>query len=540
MTGVFVLDKPAGMTSFGAVAAARRLFGEKRIGHTGTLDPMATGVLPLLLGRAARAAALLPETEKEYDAAFALGAATDTEDSTGRVTERTDARVSEQALRAALPAFCGDILQIPPMYSAVHRDGRRLYELAREGLVVEREPRPVRVDRLELTSFDAESQTGTLSIRCSKGTYVRTLICDLARACGTLGMMTSLRRTAACGFSLEDAVPLETARGLAESGGARRACAPGGQPLPRSAAGGGERRAGRAVCQRRRARPAAHRAAHGAGRARGTAPALRPGRRVPGPGGGKRRRARRAAAVLPAGGSGRGKGGTRRMKLYHDLHPADRETAVAIGVFDGLHLGHRRVIGAAIGRGVSPAVFTFETDILRDGKRAPVLLTQERKIGLLAEMGVELCWAVPFAAIHEMEARDFARDVLAGVCRATTVCCGYNFRFGRGGLGTAESLTSFGQEFGFRVCVVPARGGGRPAGEQHAHPRADRRGRDRGGKRSAGPPLLLHLPPWCTGGSSAASSASPPSTRASRRALCCRASACTPRSCTWTAKNTTA
>ena len=143
------------------------------------------------------------------------------------------------------------------------------------------------------------------------------------------------------------------------------------------------------------------------------------------------------------------------MKLYHDLHPAGRETAVAIGVFDGLHLGHRRVIGAAIGRGASPAVFTFETDILRDGKRAPVLLTQERKVGLLAEMGVELCWAVPFAAIHEMEARDFARDVLAGVCRATTVCCGYNFRFGRGGLGTAEALASFGREFGFRVCVTP-------------------------------------------------------------------------------------
>ena len=151
------------------------------------------------------------------------------------------------------------------------------------------------------------------------------------------------------------------------------------------------------------------------------------------------------------------------MKLYHDLHPAGRETAVAIGVFDGLHLGHRRVIGAAIGRGASPAVFTFETDILRDGKRAPVLLTQERKVGLLAEMGVELCWAVPFAAIHEMEARDFARDVLAGVCRATTVCCGYNFRFGRGGLGTAEALASFGREFGFRVCVTPpVEAGGRP------------------------------------------------------------------------------
>lgn len=151
------------------------------------------------------------------------------------------------------------------------------------------------------------------------------------------------------------------------------------------------------------------------------------------------------------------------MKLYHDLHPAGRETAVAIGVFDGLHLGHRRVIGAAIGRGASPAVFTFETDILRDGKRAPVLLTQERKIELLAEMGVELCWAVPFAAIHEMEARDFARDVLAGVCRATTVCCGYNFRFGRGGLGTAEALASFGREFGFRVCVTPpVEAGGRP------------------------------------------------------------------------------
>lgn len=218
MTGVFILDKPEGFTSFDAVAVARRLFGQKKIGHTGTLDPMATGVLPLLLGRATRAESLLPDTDKEYRAAFALGRATDTGDRTGAVVRETQARVTAQELRAALGRFRGEILQVPPMYSAVQKDGRRLYELARQGIVVEREARPVRVNLLELLSFDEERQTGELLAACSKGTYIRTLIEDVAAAAGTLGTMTALRRTRACGFSLADAVPLDEAKRLAEEG----------------------------------------------------------------------------------------------------------------------------------------------------------------------------------------------------------------------------------------------------------------------------------------------------------------------------------
>ena len=218
MTGVFVLDKPAGFTSFDAVAVARRLFGERKIGHTGTLDPMATGVLPLLLGRAAKAESLLPDTGKEYRAGFRLGFSTDTEDVTGRVLARTEARVSAQALAAGLAPFRGEIWQTPPMYSAVQKDGKRLYELARKGLVVEREPRRVTISRLELLSFEEESQQGELLVSCSKGTYIRTLCVDLAASLGTLGVMSSLRRTRACGFSQEDALPLEEARRLAGAG----------------------------------------------------------------------------------------------------------------------------------------------------------------------------------------------------------------------------------------------------------------------------------------------------------------------------------
>lgn len=217
MTGVFILDKPEGFTSFDAVAVARRLFGQKKIGHTGTLDPMATGVLPLLLGRATRAEALLPDTEKEYQAAFALGTRTDTGDRTGQAIGQTDARISREALAAVLPRFRGDILQIPPMYSAIKKDGKRLYELARKGIEVEREARPITIARLELLSFDEERQAGELLVSCSKGTYIRALIEDLAAAAGTLGTMTALRRTRACGFSLADAVPLDEARRLAET-----------------------------------------------------------------------------------------------------------------------------------------------------------------------------------------------------------------------------------------------------------------------------------------------------------------------------------
>ena len=218
MNGILVLDKPAGFTSFDVVAVVRGLAHEKKIGHTGTLDPMATGVLPLLLGSATRASALLPDTGKEYEAGFRFGIGTDTQDITGRVLQEDGKGVPAAELEAALGGFRGDILQVPPMVSALSVGGKRLYDLARQGIEVERQPRPVTIGRLELLSYDEASRSGVLRVSCSKGTYIRTLCADLGQALGTCGAMTSLRRTRASGFALGDSVTLEQARELAAEG----------------------------------------------------------------------------------------------------------------------------------------------------------------------------------------------------------------------------------------------------------------------------------------------------------------------------------
>ena len=210
--GVLIVDKPAGFTSFDVVAVMRGLTRQKKIGHTGTLDPMATGVLPLLLGTAAKAESLLPDTDKAYEADFQLGVETDTQDSTGAVLRESSCPASREQVVSALGHFQGELMQLPPMYSAVRQNGRRLYELAREGKVVERVPRPVFIREARLLEYDAQSRRGRLFLACSKGTYVRSVIADLGAALGTFGMMTGLRRTQACGFTLEDAQPLEQLR----------------------------------------------------------------------------------------------------------------------------------------------------------------------------------------------------------------------------------------------------------------------------------------------------------------------------------------
>jgi len=226
MNGVIVLDKPAGFTSFDAVAVVRGLAKERKIGHTGTLDPLATGVLPLLLGRAAKACDLLPETGKVYEAWFRLGEQRDTGDVTGNIIGQDSTPVSREALESALGKFRGGIYQTPPMYSAVSVGGKRLYELARKGIEVERKPRPITIYSLELQEYDPASRQGALKVSCSKGTYIRTLIEDIAESAGTLGTMTALRRTGACGFTLADALTLDALRELAGQGGLADALRP--------------------------------------------------------------------------------------------------------------------------------------------------------------------------------------------------------------------------------------------------------------------------------------------------------------------------
>ena len=206
--GILIIDKPEGWTSMDVCAKLRGLFHERRVGHGGTLDPMATGVLPVFLGRATRAVSFVTDSEKEYVAGLQLGVITNTQDTTGEVLETRPVSVTREQLEAALAPFRGDILQVPPMYSAIKIGGKKLYELARKGKEVERPPRPVTIHALELVE-----QTGpdawTLRVRCSKGTYVRTLCHDIGLALGCGGAMSSLRRTMAGGFTLDDAVTLE-------------------------------------------------------------------------------------------------------------------------------------------------------------------------------------------------------------------------------------------------------------------------------------------------------------------------------------------
>lgn len=209
-TGVLVVDKPAGMTSHDVVAVIRRAARQRRVGHTGTLDPGATGVLVLCLGRATRLVQYLQAGEKTYAAEVTFGMVTTTQDLSGEVIEEHDAAgLDEAAVRDALDGFRGDIEQVPPMVSALKVDGERLHEKARRGEVVEREPRSVTIHELRLESFaPGERATAGLTVTCSSGTYVRTLAHDLGRTLGVGAALAGLRRTANGPFTLVDAVPL--------------------------------------------------------------------------------------------------------------------------------------------------------------------------------------------------------------------------------------------------------------------------------------------------------------------------------------------
>ncbi len=205
--GILVLDKPAGMTSHDCVNKVRRIFNTKRVGHCGTLDPLATGVLVICLGQATRIVEYLTATGKVYEASAEFGRTTDSQDRTGTTLTAVSAiEVTADMIESALIPLKGDILQMPPMVSALHHEGQRLYDLARQGIEVERDARPITVDEFSLLSFHhGELATATFRIRCSTGTYIRTLIHDVGTTLGVGGIMTELRRTSVGNFNLEDA-----------------------------------------------------------------------------------------------------------------------------------------------------------------------------------------------------------------------------------------------------------------------------------------------------------------------------------------------
>jgi len=206
--GIIVIDKPAGWTSMDVCAKLRGMYHEKRVGHAGTLDPMATGVLPVFIGRATRAVEFASEGEKEYVAGLKLGVVTNTQDTSGEILDTKPVDITREQLEAALSIFRGDIEQIPPMYSAIKINGKKLYELARKGKEVARKPRPVTIHSLTIEGQTAPDEY-TIRVRCSKGTYVRTLCHDIGQTLGCGGTMSSLRRTMAAGFDLSQCVSLD-------------------------------------------------------------------------------------------------------------------------------------------------------------------------------------------------------------------------------------------------------------------------------------------------------------------------------------------
>ena len=205
--GIISIDKPQGWTSQDVTSRLRRVFCTRRIGHGGTLDPMATGVLPVFVGRATRGVEFFEHAEKIYEAVLRLGMTTDTEDITGTVQTETPVSVTEAELLAVLPRFRGEIMQIPPMYSALKVGGKKLYDLARAGKEVERQPRPITIFELELLEFTGNE--ARLRVHCSKGTYIRTLCKDIGEALGCGGCMAALRRIQAGAYTLADSIPLE-------------------------------------------------------------------------------------------------------------------------------------------------------------------------------------------------------------------------------------------------------------------------------------------------------------------------------------------
>lgn len=208
-SGILCINKPSGFTSHDVVNKLRRLYGTKKVGHTGTLDPMATGVLIVLIGRAVKASEYLMSQKKAYVAGLKLGMTSDTEDISGKILTKTEKLPPKDEVFAVCHEFVGEIMQIPPMYSALKVNGKKLVDLARNGETVEREARPITVHRLECECVNEENGDYLLSVECSKGTYIRTLCADIGARLGSGGLMSSLERRENCGFSINQSHTLE-------------------------------------------------------------------------------------------------------------------------------------------------------------------------------------------------------------------------------------------------------------------------------------------------------------------------------------------
>ncbi len=463
LDGVLVVDKPAGMTSHDVVQVVRRVVGQRRVGHTGTLDPDATGVLVVCLGRAARLVQYLQAGRKTYAATMVLGRETSSQDASGEVLSDVDAsHVDEHAVCVAMTRFQGDIEQVPPMVSALKVDGERLHEKARRGETVERDPRPVTIHDLVLEDFRPGRQPEvSFLVTCSAGTYVRTLAHDIGQLLGVGGSLTSLRRIANGPFTVDDAVSPRRAAGRRRARRRRRAGADAARGRRRPPTGRGQRtrhpagaRAGQAVAgarPRRRVR----------GRERG-----HPGGALPRPRRPRQERAGLAAARGPRCCHRPREPGVNDTDLTHVAWSLDdveeAASVVTIGFFDGVHRGHQTIIRRAVreaeDRGVRSVAVTFDRhpmEVVRPGSQPRYLQSRDRKVAALVDQGVDLVLVIPFdLARSQQPPEEFVTGVLAGPLQAVKVVVGTNFRFGHRAAGDVVLLADLGDALGFDTEAV--------------------------------------------------------------------------------------
>ncbi len=441
MTGFIFLDKPEGMTSFLAAKKAARLLGIKKAGHTGTLDPMATGVMVVALGGATRFIELIEDHDKGYRATFVLGKTTDTLDITGTVLTEKEvfARVSD--VQRVLSTFEGEISQLPPMYSAIKKDGVRLYDLARQGIEVERQERLVKIHSIRLISSDEKKQEYEIEVFCSKGTYIRSLIDDIGKALSCGAVMTSLRRIKANSVTIDRCVKLEDIEEAVNQGRTGQLIAPTDSLL------GYEKI--------RVSSPQARRFSNG-----GELDTARfGGKKEPG----LYRVYSPEGDFLGIGEIGEDKKQLSVRKVFvcekNNLNEKRPASVVALGFFDGLHRGHRAVLDAALKKAEEKKLTAYVTmfDIHPQkaitGNAPPMLMTDSFKRDKLRELGFEI-FDFNFCQGMNYTPEEFEEKILIGRLNAVVITCGSDFRYGKNGAGNLESLQKRMGERGIEVSAV--------------------------------------------------------------------------------------
>lgn len=431
-SGIVIIDKPSGWTSMDVCAKIRGILKEKRVGHGGTLDPMATGVLPVFVGQATRAVEFAENGEKEYIAGLRLGLVTNTQDTSGETLETHPVTVDRAALEAVLPRFTGPIAQIPPMYSAIKINGQKLYDLARKGKEVERKPRNITIFELELLEQVSETDY-LLRCRCSKGTYLRTLCHDIGQALGCGGTMFSLRRTMAAEYTLAEAVSLEDVQAQGEALLRPVESMFTAYPLYTLPSPGKEARV-------RNGNPI-------------TVPELADGTyRVHGKNGEFLCLSRAENGTL-----------TSIKNFLEHKTMSIQPKVIALGFFDGVHLGHgallRRTVEEARRRSVRSAVFTWAQPPKEvvTGVPVPLINSPEDRAWLAKSLyGIDDVIMVPFnKEMMTTSWEDFITEILIKRYHAVHLVAGHDHRFGHKNQGTPELLKSKCAELGLGCDIIP-------------------------------------------------------------------------------------